>query len=1675
MRAGCIRIWPASGQADKVPDCPAGGKAIVAVSLRCRSDPGGKLQRRHAAKSLNLGTQAWVTGSPAGCTFHLPYWTVGTPTASGLQSAVDDAEACRTALSGMSALAGIYVDIPPVTFAFSGANGLTLPQTNDDPSGAAIILRSTMDTTLPSGQIVCSHGVQDNLSTSTDIGLDNPDCTGGNMYYELGPTQAAPDNGTGTGSDCVSASMSGTTATFTMVATGNVPVTGCATTFPATSFTVGQIVTGTSFTPNTYDTRWQILSVGNSSNPAVASTMTAQACPYSSAGATMSNCVTGLANSSAAGALNADNVITGHTTLSVNTTTLTPVTSAMVTAGIPVEIPLANGYVAPGISLSVDIGGNQEAVTTVSGPNQLGMYAVFTKTHAFGAPVTFCASGCTYTLANGKTINTANYNDLQYMWQVSNTGGGNIITCSPIGTSSTSSPPACGGSTPIAPDHWVIEDMGASNPAGSGGSGDDIALLRVGSESALTQVPSHIHFRRVWAHDDWTSLFTGSNQEADGIGFDCVYCSLVDSQVSQIMRPGGEGHAIAANGTQYKFSHDWIEGGSSGLMSGGFSNGTGVSNNATFANSYVPYSDIEERRLRFTYPFAWLGEANVNKLFNPNFNESWSRVRKIAQESKNWARVVEDGNIYEGTDPSGGNYTQARGYHVRNTSGGNTGSNYNAQGHDLYAVNNIYRNTCEGFDMAGSNQSGGNGGGVSWPPYNMYFSNELLYAIDSSGTYNPYCAGEPDNYAISLDNSGTNGWTGTLTVNSTGTQATFVATVDNYTGQPVGGISGTLTAAAGSTSQTITSSAAFTNGTAWTAAANIAYNGSLYSLTGACASPSSCTVICGTTGNPACAATGSYSFTAVPLGKQAMDVGTGQLAAMWGCQNYPQWNSFPGTVTTSGTTVTLAAGTNFQGLSGGETINIGGTNYTIASSWSPISPYTTLTLSTVPSPAFSSPVNYTTTVYSAKPFPTLGYTITSGSAAWNGTFSTSNVTFAVAGNFAGFANASDATCVTRGGQGIPKMTTINHVTAVTNNRAVTTATNVANGLSGGALPNLMRDFTLSNDILLGAWGISATPTGCQTVGYMADETSLTNVPMVWPGQTQSSYSGCYENNNPNYVAPSGYVTQYFPSSASMCSYWAGSSACTTGNQNINVSDYHAFAQASGSAYHNTAADGADFGSNIPSIDAAETANQFVCPYRCGGQGPYPDTLAVGTAVSAWYMGLDVNTTSPFPSAAHQVERLWDTQGTEWPYAATCTGGGNTCSAPYVTYTFTAMDAQLAAMYSAGVRYMQMPLARTPNFASSRPSDTSCNYYVSGSTRSDQLAGQCDPPSDLNTNGTGANLYWRNWVAALATHVNAPGYLNSHARLLIYETWNEPYVAGFFSGTYDQLVRMEQDAYCIIKGGSFTIAATGETCAQVRAAVTSVSLSGPVDPTAYVVMPSYNGLNTAKAQAFLYCTGSAAGSSSCHNGGAAQTDAINFHLKPGGTSLTAEAQMDQWVSATQAVLQPAELAKPLFNTEGGYNGGIAGWGAPYTDPNMQASFIGRFYIYSLQKGISNSEWYDWDANNGGLGSTTANTAYGQVESWLAGATFGSCTTGVPGTAGGGLFTYSCTLTLVNGTQALAIWDNSQSCSDGTCTTTNQTVAGQYTSYLTLAGGSATPIIGNQVPVGIEPLLLLAGTP
>jgi hypothetical protein len=85
----------------------------------------------------------------------------------------------------------------------SGA--LTLPQTSNSLASSFLIIRSTQDSSLPNGRTVCSHGIQDNLATSTDPGLDNADCTGANMYFQNGVLSAP----------ITAASESGTTATIT--------------------------------------------------------------------------------------------------------------------------------------------------------------------------------------------------------------------------------------------------------------------------------------------------------------------------------------------------------------------------------------------------------------------------------------------------------------------------------------------------------------------------------------------------------------------------------------------------------------------------------------------------------------------------------------------------------------------------------------------------------------------------------------------------------------------------------------------------------------------------------------------------------------------------------------------------------------------------------------------------------------------------------------------------------------------------------------------------------------------------------------------------------------------------------------------------------------------------------------------------------------------------------------------------------------------------------------------------------------------------------------------------------------------------------------------------------------------------------------------------------------------
>jgi hypothetical protein len=1088
-------------------------------------------------------SSSWSCGG----TSYGPYAAGSCSATNGLQRAVNDLEACRTVNGGVP---NELLIIPTgASYNCSNSdNGLTIPQSSNTAATGCIALISSADSNLPNGQVVGAHGIQDNLATSTDIGLHNPDLTGQNMYDEEGPALTAPDNGSGTGNSCVSASMLGTIATFTLVSGTN-----CATTFPA-SFTVGEIVIGSYFVPNNYRTRWQILSGG-----AGAASLTAQACTYASS----STCSGGLANTTTYGSLQTESILTGHATLSANTTMLLPVSSTMVAAGSPVLIPLANGYISPGNSYVIDNGlGTQETVSPTSGPNQTGIYAVFSQTHNFGATVQLCASGCNYTLANGQQTNTADYNDLQYMWSVTNPGAP-FISCSPLATSSTASPPECNSST-SAPDHWLIEDMRAYMGVGSSALGWDIGFVRNGNETSQNQYPSHIHLRKVGAVDEWTNLFTGSNSVITGIEFVCVYCSIVDSQISQIMRPSSEGHAIGCQGTDYKINHNWIEGGSSGCIGGGFSGGSGPTSQTTssLALNVIPFCDIEERRDRFTYPFPWSGltvgvNINPNNVYGIGYT-AYSPLRKIAQETKAGCRILEDGNIYENTDQTGGAYGQLRAYNPRNNAGGPQGSWYIAQIHDVTSVNNIYRHGCLGLSIGGgSDEAGGDGGGVSWPTLGVSLSNNLVYDV-SQGSH-PQCSGISDKYGINMVAASNYGWQGTATVNDAGTTITFVGATDNYTEIPITGASGSLAASAASGgTQAITSSSLFgnaTNSNPWNANADLTFNGNTYSIN-ACTTTSACTVICGTAGTPACAAAGSYSFTAIPTGTQAFDLGVGVPAPLFNCTG---------------------------ALSG---------------------------------------ANSPTTVYGGNNYPAKGYAVVSPSTPWNGSYAVGNVTVTMSGNFSSYPGLSDSTCMTTNLQGAPANVAINHSDVITDNLyGVSNGPTLGSGIvANGTGPNFQTNGNFTNSILLGGIGshLFGTP-GCQQQDFMMDSSTLTNDHLVWPGQTCSNYAttcagstvvagsgACAEGGNPNF--PVAFPVEYFV--ASMCSYWTGSSACTDGTQNINASDYHAFEQESSSPFYaggsGAASDGTAMGVNIPLIDTGETLNTFTCPYVCGSPGPYGD-------------------------------------------------------------------------------------------------------------------------------------------------------------------------------------------------------------------------------------------------------------------------------------------------------------------------------------------------------------------------------------------------------------------------------------------------------------------------------------
>jgi hypothetical protein len=424
------------------------------------------------------------------------------------------------------------------------------------------------------------------------------------------------------------------------------------------------------------------------------------------------------------------------------------------------------------------------------------------------------------------------------------------------------------------------------------------------------------------------------------------------------------------------------------------------------------------------------------------------------------------------------------------------------------------------------------------------------------------------------------------------------------------------------------------------------------------------------------------------------------------------------------------------------------------------------------------------------------------------------------------------------------------------------------------------------------------------------------------------------------------------------------------------------------------------------------------------------------AIPSGYFGMDMNggingiegrqpwpgtgtSTGPVPFGA---VRLWDAS-VSW---SDLNAGGQQ------VYDWTNLDnwLRLIPTHNADVLYT---FGRTPAWASSVPHDTSCGFEP----------GSCDPPAGLNGDGTGSDELWQQFVSDLVSHSVA----STTGHIKYYELWNEADNLATWNGTVKQMVRMTTDAIQIIQSK---------------------------DPSAIIVSPSVI-IESSDGQTFLQNYVKTLPAS-----GLQALGGIAFHgyVQQNGKPLVAE-NLIGYLSQMKQTLAAAGLSSTqLFDTE-------ASWGDPivsspaFTDSDMQAGFVARMYLIHWSENVARFYWYQWnnkefgtlwtpDPNDPSQPGTVLppGVAYGQVYHWLVGSVMNqACTTTTP--AGS---VWTCELTSSNGYQALAVWDASQSCSSGNCSTSDFTFAPQYLQYRDVAGNTTSLSGKTSVAIGAKPILL-----
>ncbi len=357
----------------------------------------------------------------------------------------------------------------------------------------------------------------------------------------------------------------------------------------------------------------------------------------------------------------------------------------------------------------------------------------------------------------------------------------------------------------------------------------------------------------------------------------------------------------------------------------------------------------------------------------------------------------------------------------------------------------------------------------------------------------------------------------------------------------------------------------------------------------------------------------------------------------------------------------------------------------------------------------------------------------------------------------------------------------------------------------------------------------------------------------------------------------------------------------------------------------------------------------------------------------------------------------------------------------------------------------------PQFYSSVPSDAGCTFEN----------GACDPPSDLNEDGTGTDASFINFVTSIVKHNYELGN-----PIQYWEMWNEPNqrrqwyptcerLKNCYHGTsectgtggtnlcYAQLLRMAADAYPIIKA---------------------------YNPNAVILNPPPVGYpGSAELWMSQYLQWLRKGGTDCPPSGVCPVpDAMGYH-----------GYLNQWVmgdfpipenefqlikQVKSTLIKQKFGSKQMWITEGGWGNIILDG---YDDGVLQSSFLARYMLLQESLGIPKAYWYQWDQVGGAgrlwQGPAQGNLrlpgyAYASVVNWTLGATLTNTCALQRGTS---VWVCKYSRSTPAGYKAVIVWNAKEG--------STYLMPENFPQYCDLKG-NVTQIKGRKVQIGLWPILL-----